>query len=1311
LPSISCFALTFAIVAQAFSAGRPYQPRFGDPIEEPWRWSKIEAFSEFDVTCVSESTNGHLWFGTGEGVIVYDGYEVTESLECGRVRDIKVFGADEVYAASVDGLWRFNGVIWTRLAEHEDRRWSTGSIVRSEDGTVWVLVQNNLHRVVGDRLEEELELGFYAQGMSIDEKNRLWIAMGGRGGVRVYPLRDGRIESLSAGVNVLPGVPAESLLKYQLLKPSGKGGMWVVASGREPVLRRVDEEFKEHLVDDPSDFSIERPILDMVETPAGAIWLSNRIDLLLLQSGGWREFSWRNLLGGTPKVMEMTSDGRIILGGGTLPLFVVDVSDRRWSTLLGLMFQCEDREGNRWYLGENGEVVVEDPLALEWREFDHRDGVIDTPVVVMASADGTVWASGGDKGKAAVSYYRNGEWIFGSYPDVGNRFSHLSAYEGRGGDVYFGCGDEFIEGAEDAESAGGVVVYRKGLDGYAIERMRMGKTSPRVVSIVGRDKNEFWFGGMGLFRSAAGEAELVSLPNTVERRWIDHVVAGSNGDIWTAVFGRGVYRIRQDEIERFTKHDGLRSDNASHLLLDAGGRLWVGSPEGISRFDGEAWSSMVLPEELRIGREAGTMRQSRDGGIWINRSERAWFFREPGRLLRPSPGGSAMRTVRYFEDERGPETYLGKFAKEIHGVENVHLSWNGIDFLSKTRVGNLEFSYRFDGGAWSQFAKETHRMFLNVEMGEHVFEVRARDQDGNIDESPSVATFKMIPLLWKRPWFIATEVAVFVLVVGLIIVIVRMRMRYMVESREFKIWFFTEISHELKTPLSLILGPIESVLKDLPNDKMRDSLGIARRNARRMLRLVGQLLEFQKVEMGDIKMELARLDLVAFIKDTCTNHELLAKEKDLDLVFESDRESCITSMDAEKLQKIVDNLLSNAIKYTPEFGKISCRLEIEERAETPCRATIQVEDSGIGIPKKDLPLIFKRYHRVRRQRERGISGSGVGLALTYELVQVCHGSIEVESPIKVRSEGRQGARFTVSLPLFSPAQGGDRAERNIDLDREPSGEPKNEKVDVGYDRKGKPLLLLVDDNSDVRKFLSGELEGEFMIAEARNGREGLQVARDLSPDLIISDVMMPEMDGNEFCRQLKSDQLTSHIPVIMLTAKSSVQSELHGLELGADDYLSKPVDTMLLAARIRNQLISREELRARFVRETVLNPKEVTVTSVDEEFLKHAISIVEQRILDTELSVETLAEGMYLSRTTLFRKFKAICGQTPTAFISSIRLKRAKQIMRSGSFTVAEVGHQVGFSDSSYFSHRFKKEFGVTPTEYMAKNGSSKVRS
>ncbi len=506
------------------------------------------------------------------------------------------------------------------------------------------------------------------------------------------------------------------------------------------------------------------------------------------------------------------------------------------------------------------------------------------------------------------------------------------------------------------------------------------------------------------------------------------------------------------------------------------------------------------------------------------------------------------------------------------------------------------------------------------------------------------------------------------------------------ELDSFKSRFFTDISHEFRTPLTIILGMIDQIEKQ-PKNWLKKGAQMIRRNGSNLLSLINQILDLQKIESGNLNINLQQSDIIPFLQKIAHQFQAFAESKKQQMAFTTEVKSLIMDFDQEKTLRIVSNLLSNAIKYTPEKGKLTFAVDT-----TDSSLILTVADTGPGIPHDQLPHIFDRFYRVDIPYTGTESGTGIGLSLTQELVKLLQGKIEVSS-----QEGR-GTTFRVSLPITQKAIPGDTSEE-LNIQSAVFG-VKGLIKKLQSTSSDLPIALLVEDNPDIAQYLQVCLEGHYQLIMASNGQEGIDQALEHIPDIIISDVMMPEKNGFELCETLKEDMRTSHIPIILLTAKSGVESRIAGLKQGADDYLAKPFNEEELQVRMQNLLEIRRKLQERYqnVYAQPLPKAKVAATSVEDAFILKIKEIFEDRMIDPDFALDSLSQELNLSRSNLYRKIKALTGRSPSVFLRSLRLQKARQLLLSSNLSVKQVAYDVGFSDPSYFSRTYTEEFGESPS-------------
>ncbi|MEM9053243.1 MAG: tetratricopeptide repeat protein [Bacteroidota bacterium] len=510
------------------------------------------------------------------------------------------------------------------------------------------------------------------------------------------------------------------------------------------------------------------------------------------------------------------------------------------------------------------------------------------------------------------------------------------------------------------------------------------------------------------------------------------------------------------------------------------------------------------------------------------------------------------------------------------------------------------------------------------------------------------------------------------------------------ELDTLKTKFFTNISHEFRTPLTLIKGPIELAEESPKKPMPLENIKMVRRNANRLLKLVNQLLDLSKIDAGGLNLEPNEGNIFKCLRAAASSFSSHAAQRNIDYQIKIPSRSLWASFDRDKLEKVAYNLLSNAFKFTPDNETV-----VFSATYDGGRLQMEVRDTGQGIPAKGLHKIFDRFYQVDDSFTKEKEGTGVGLALTKELIELMEGAIFVESEVD------QGTSFKVIIPLEEILT----SHQDIETDTFSETEEFeiSERIPLNEQPATEKTILIIEDNVDMRDFIRQQLIDEYRIIEAFNGQLGLEKARNHTPDLIITDLMMPQMDGMTLCKELKLNIHTSHIPIIMLTAKAGIENKIEGLETGADDYLTKPFNTLELQARVKNLTQQREKLRELFTKSRYVHPKEVTVNSMDEQFLQRVLDLFEENYADPEFGTSAMQESLAMSKAQLHRKFKAITSQTPGELLRNFRLKRAAQILKQDGENVTQVAYAVGFNNLSYFAKCFKSLFGVTPSVYAKK--------
>ncbi|MFK5880012.1 MAG: response regulator [Flavobacteriaceae bacterium] len=634
-----------------------------------------------------------------------------------------------------------------------------------------------------------------------------------------------------------------------------------------------------------------------------------------------------------------------------------------------------------------------------------------------------------------------------------------------------------------------------------------------------------------------------------------------------------------------------------------------------------------------------------------------------------------------------------------------------------------KFQYFLEGfdKDWSSWTSETKKDYTNIPEGDYSFKVRSKNIFNHIGKEDHYSFIILPP--WYRTWWMYLVYGLGA--IGIILLITQWRSNQLYKKNvalervikertseivqknrqledqteqlkvvdKMKTRLFANISHEFRTPLTLIKGPIEQ-LEKYPEKKLSISnVKMIRRNANRLLKLVNQLLDLSKLESGNLELESSEGNVYKCLRAAASSFSSHAAQRNMDYQIKIPSNKILWALfDRDKLEKIIYNLLSNAFKFTEDDGIVSISVKFSNE-----QLKIEVADSGCGILPEGLPLIFDRFFQVDDSFTKEKEGTGIGLSLTKELVKLMQGTINVESDYK------KGSVFKITIPLeeIKTAQKEDKEEFTVKI------KEKETSVTIKSQNKDLPTILIVEDNEDMRDFIKQQLEEEYQISEAYNGQDGLEKALKTMPNLIITDLMMPKIDGISLCKQLKKDINTSHIPIIMLTAKAGIENKIEGLETGADDYLTKPFNSKELHARIKNLIEQRKKLRELFSKKDIINPKEVTVTSLDEQFLQKIIDLLEEQYSNSNFAIPQMREDLAMSNAQLHRKVKALTDQSPGELLRNFRLKRAAQILKQKGAYVTEVAYDVGFNNLSYFAKCFKEFHGVSPSVFSKKNLNS----
>lgn len=780
------------------------------------------------------------------------------------------------------------------------------------------------------------------------------------------------------------------------------------------------------------------------------------------------------------------------------------------------------------------------------------------------------------------------------------------------------------------------------------------------------------------------------------------------------------------KLYKLTVTEGLPNNEVYSLLEDDNGVIWASTLNGICKIapiqSNDTYNFSIVNFGISDGLQWGkfydhSALKAKDGTLYFGGAHGFNYF-DPNKIIyNNSKNKPVLTAFRIFNSLiKEEEKYNGKVILEepINKTKQISLKYNqnlitfefaGMNYVNPSQTYYKYMLKNFDED-WNEISGNElgKATYTGLRPGKYNFMVYTANNDKVWGEIPYELTIIITPPFW------ATSYAIIIYIILSIAIFIYILKRYQRRTQKkilkekeiyeqeqkikldlMKFQFFTNISHEFRTPLTLILTPLETLIKQQSDMVLKKKLDSIYQNAHLLLSLVNQLLDFRKLEIKGEKVLFKTGNIIQFIKDIYLQFKELSTTKNIDFTLETSVDYLLINYDHDMMYKIINNLLSNAFKFTPQNGHIQLTVNKADRNDKEY-IMIEVSDTGCGIDEKDLPHIFERFYQIKD--DNAPAGSGIGLHLVKEYARLHNGDITVSSQINI------GSTFTVYIPVDLPKTN----DKNHQEEEEKNGTGEGDIIPDTKEKDDRKKLLVVEDNDEFRNYLTEQLSECYRVIDAPNGEEAEKLILSEYPDLIISDLMMPKMDGIELCQRVKSNIQTSHTPFILLTARTSDESKMEGYEAGADSYISKPFSFELLCIRIK-KLIEQQENRKMLFHKTIeITPSSITTTSLDEELVRKALNFVEENIDNPEYSIEDLSKDLGLSKTHLNRKLQSIVDLTPLQFIRSIRLKRAAQLLTNSQYNINEISYMVGFNTLKYFNSHFKEEFQMTPSQYREKN-------
>ncbi|MDW3195033.1 MAG: two-component regulator propeller domain-containing protein [Cytophagales bacterium] len=865
-----------------------------------------------------------------------------------------------------------------------------------------------------------------------------------------------------------------------------------------------------------------------------------------------------------------------------------------------------------------------------------------------------------------------------------------------------------------------------------------------VRDILASRDGSLWIGSpLGLFRIQMEEQDttMFAFRNEYYQKeynpdfnYVLSLYEDKQGIIWIGTDGAGLYQYdpRRKSLTDFRDVIGLELQAICGITEDVEGNFWFTGKSGIAKYI-PGYSPEIIHYTKKDGLSSNDFNYNaiysrHDGKLFFGSQEGLNMFSSKDFQLNGQPVKTYLKRMKLFNkdvipgDEGSPLTNSLRLTDEItlnHEQSVFTLEYTGVNF---TRSDKIEFAYYLEGleDDWNYVGDQRSATYTSLQAGNYVFKLKAANNDGLWSDEVTSLNITILPAWYKSNLALTIYIILFFSGIILLNALIRKRIQERQEvlnERERreqgeqlarrKLQFFTNISHEFRTPLTLILNPLNQLVDHSGfTSKVSKNLLLIQRNARRLERLIDELMDFRKVNSGKLKIHVHQVDLGPFIREIVNYFEIEAEAKSIQLEVVGENSPYMVWVDSGLVEKMLFNLLSNAFKVTPEGGCIQVSLE-EVKISLPLieagkvdAMCLSVADTGPGLKKAHIDKIFERFYQVEEMNQSYFGGTGIGLEVVKSFIELHKGHVDVAS------EPGEGTTFKLYFPLgkahYAPEDivAGEYPGKKEFLSRELATEV-SETEDLRSMGKSSETLLIIDDNPELRNYLKAELQQEYVIEIAKNGKEGLEKAEKHTPDLIITDVMMPEMDGFEFCERIKQNLKTSHVPLVMLSAKGSTEDQITGMDKGADAYITKPFEINLLRSQLRTLLKSRQMVFDKYLGEISALEANASTTTADRDFMQEMLAFIYEHLADPQLSVEQMAEELSLSRSQLYRKIKALTGLKTNEFIRNIRLEKAKELLAQPNTNVNAVSHKVGFSSASYFTKCYKDHFGILPTQEM----------
>lgn len=1366
--------MIFAIYWCSFSRAQPPKLKFKHISTE-------QGLSNSTIESILQDSRGFMWFGTRDGLNRYDGYQTavyrydakdTTSISDNYIRCLYEDRNHKLWVGTLNGLNRYDPVTgrFTRYTHESGNNKSltnnrVASICEDKKGDLWIgTLGGGLNKFLPATntfisfRHSSIDAGISDDRINClfkDETGNLWI--GTENGLNRFNRERQTFEFYPS---YREANKTENKDIIRVIQQDFQGNLWLGTEDKGILIFDPDSKSftrYQHMEKEPASVA-SNLVRSILIDKKGNRWIgcvNGGLNLFDAYSGAF--YNYQNLPEKISSLSQRTvsalfedNQGNLWVGThrGGVNLYTPDREkfglfrqepDENSLSYNDVKAFCEDSKGYLWIGTDGGGLNRYDPVKNSFQHFNYdpynpRSIGSNEVLHIMEDKEENLW----------VSTWGGGLNLFNKSTGTFTRFLQNSS------DAHSISSNYVQKTFEDAQGNFWVATYYGGLN--LLDRKTRQFT--RVTSDPGHNTNLSGSNFVSICQDNTGNLWFgsddggLNCYNTKLRRFNHYFTNGekmpdlrilfvdSKQRLWVGQAGLYLFDAVNKSFSLFTDTAGLSTEFIKGMEEDDGGNFWIATSNGLTLFnpDTHAFKKYNTADGLQgLEFEANAYLKTKNGQMLFGGVNGFNAFYPKDIELNSFIPPVYVTDFQIFNKRIVPTEKNSALKNDISATTEIELSYKqstisfGFAALNYTTSENNQYAYRLRGleKDWNYVSNDRKAFYTNLAPGTYFFDVKASNNDGIWNEKGTSIKIIITPPFWDTWWF---KTLALVSVISGIIIVVSLKKRFDLrrldekkreEMHQVQLQFFTNISHEFRTPLSLILGPLEKLQKEDAGPTFKHYYKTMHRSANRMLGLINELMDFRKVESGALKLRVMPGNLDLFIQEIAEEFSGLATEKSIR--FATNVPAVLTEkwFDRQVLEKIIINLISNSFKYTSNGGKISVevltKLETFEPAfenelvlKNEFRGSdyiyVRVVDNGIGISKESIAHLFERYYKITESH----LGSGVGLAFVKSLTLLHKGDIFVYS------ERNKGTEIIIGLPVGKADY--TKEERWMNNDKtvvriesidykyeqhQPAAHDYHSSIYAAKTADTKKYILIVDDHEELRSFLKESFEPQYEITEASDGFSGLQQAKKTFPDIIISDVMMPGMDGVEFCRRLKEDGETSHIPVIMLTAKDGLESKIEGLESGADFYFSKPLSMDLLLLTIRNIFDQRQKLRERYSRNQFLEAKELVHSAKDSEFIDQLLTIIDSQLTNPDLDVDYLCTQVGMSRTKLYQRIKTITGQSIGEFVRTIRLRQAVKIMTEEDVLLTEVMYRVGIQTQSYFTKAFKKEYGKTPSQFL----------